>query len=397
MAPRRGIINSMTNLLKSDWADFDPAELRLILLQYIGKPGQYSGREQDPNTFYLPLTGTSCQVKLTFSDEKKIIAIETGPAFDNERWERVEEEVEKEGPPKVGREVSFSSFRVEGSWHGEQSGVQILPPPPGAPLAPYESGEHPFIIEYPFKISVNELWPITNFRRMRMHRQVTFLLNTLLKGYTTLQPRRSRHFWATVKDDSSDPDIRWVQEFYFTKFGKIVQDELSSPIGESLEEVEPEAYYASVGHDGRALRMPADLDDSICCYLALTKENRNKFDRAGFWTQMASRQWTTSLSAAFASLAIAIESLSESGHTRRAEKFRNFIEQNAPGASLESRRQGMYGLRSDILHGSSLFEMDQDTDFGWSPPEEKEKELLQELWGLTRIAMRNWLKTPQPS
>ena len=39
-------------------------------------------------------------------------------------------------------------------------------------------------------------------------------------------------------------------------------------------------------------------------------------------------------------------------------------------------------------------EMDQDTDFGWSPPEQKEKDLLGELWGLTRIAMRNWLRKP---
>ena len=57
----------------------------------------------------------------------------------------------------------------------------------------------------------------------------------------------------------------------------------------------------------------------------------------------------------------------------------------------------MYALRSDILHGSGLMEMDQDVHFGWAPPEENERDLIGELWGLTRIAMRNWLKNPTPT
>ncbi|HEV8524120.1 MAG TPA: hypothetical protein VGQ71_06435, partial [Terriglobales bacterium] len=128
-----------------------------------------------------------------------------------------------------------------------------------------------------------------------------------------------------------------------------------------------------------------------CRYKGLSKANREKFGRAGFWMDMASRQWTISLSASFASLAIAVESLAERGNLGAAARFRNFIERYAPGASLENRRREMYALRSDILHGSGLMEMDQDSDFSWAPPEQKEKDLLEELWRLTRIAMRNWL------
>ena len=57
----------------------------------------------------------------------------------------------------------------------------------------------------------------------------------------------------------------------------------------------------------------------------------------------------------------------------------------------------MYALRSDIVHGSALIQMDQDADFGWAPPEQKEKDIMKELWGLTRIGMRNWLKNPTPT
>jgi hypothetical protein len=385
-----------TNLLQPGWTDLDSAEIRFILLERIGRHGQYDGRNRNPNTFYLPLAGPSCRIKLTFSDSKQIVAIEPGPAFDGAQWAQVVEEIESSGPYKVGRDCSFSSYRVTGSWRGKRSGVQILPPPTDSPRAPCEIAEHPFILEFPVKVS--DLLRITNFRRMREHRQLTFLLNVLLAGHSTIQPRRPRHLWATVHDEGVPRmEVKWVQEFYFANFGEAVRNELSPPAAETLEEVDAEPYYARVGHDCRPLRVPTDLDDSICCYMQLSKANREKFVRAGFWMDMASRQWTVSLSASFASLAIAVESLAERSSLGAAARFRNFIERYAPGASLENRRREMYALRSDILHGSGLMEMDQDADFGWAPPEQKEKDLLGELWGLTRIAIRNWLKNPTPT
>jgi len=221
-----------TNLLQSGWFDLDPAELRFILLERIGKPGQYDGRDSNPNTFYLPLAGSSCRIKLTFSDSKQIVAIEPGPAFDAAQWEKVVADVECSGPIKVGRDCSFSSFRVAGSWRGKRSGIQILPPPADAPRAPSEMAEHPFILEYPVKVS--DLWPITNFRRMREHRQLTFLLNVLLAGSTTIQPRRSRQLWALVHEEGVvSEEVKWVQEFYFTNMGEFVRDVLSCPAAET--------------------------------------------------------------------------------------------------------------------------------------------------------------------
>jgi len=90
---------------------------------------------------------------LTFSGAK-IVAIEPGPAFNTSEWKRIGEEIEKSilaGPLKVGRDFSFSSFRVPGSWKGERSGLQILPPPDDAPQAPVELAAHPFILEFPME------------------------------------------------------------------------------------------------------------------------------------------------------------------------------------------------------------------------------------------------------
>jgi hypothetical protein len=397
------------NLLNEVWSKLDYFELMHVLHERIGHPGQYDG--VSTNKFYLPLADESCRIVLTFRDNK-ITAIKPGPAFDADEWDRISEEIKQSivnGSQKVGRDYSFSSFRVQGSWQGDHSGVQILPPPDDAPRADFERAEHPFILEFPVKAS--DLWPITNYRRMRKHRNLTLLLNILLAGRTSLQPRRSEHFWAIVSRKNNDPEIKWVQQFYFAKLEEPVNDELSPPTDEWLEVVEPEEYYTRVGLDGKGLRVPADLDESICLYLQLSPENRAKFDRAVFWMDKASRQWTISVSSSFASLVSAVESLTDRGTSHpvycdkckdnrdhevpgATERFRAFFEKYAPGTSLRKRRSDMYSLRSGILHGSDLMQLDQDLDFGWAPPWWNEFELHSELWSLTRIGLRNWLKNP---
>jgi hypothetical protein len=255
------------NLLSNRWTDFDSTELRLLIDKRIGGPGQYHNRFNNPNTLYLPLAEESCRIGLTFHN-KKIIAIEPGPAFDRAQWERVSEEIETSllaGPMKVGREYSFSSFRVPGSWRGKRCGVQILPPPDDVPRAHVEIAEHPFILEFPIKAS--DFWPVTNHRRMREYRNLTLLLNVLLASRISLQSRQAKHFWAGMPRDDNHYESKWVQQFFFAKLGSAVIDELSPPAGEQLEEVEPEEYYTNVGHDGKGLHVPADLDESICLYL----------------------------------------------------------------------------------------------------------------------------------
>jgi hypothetical protein len=130
--------------------------------------------------------------------------------------------------------------------------------------------EHPFILEFPVKAS--DFWPLTNYRRMRDHRELTLLLNVLLAGNTSYQPPRSEHFWALILPASNEastpesakksvwrrliararkylgpwlkfvpriaarkpptvtsPDIRWVQQHYFAPLGEACVDELSPP------------------------------------------------------------------------------------------------------------------------------------------------------------------------
>jgi hypothetical protein len=401
----------MTNLLTESWKSFDSYELRLLFDKHFGGPGQYDGREDNPNTIYLPLAREACQIALTYGDDK-LVAIEPGPAFDAAKWQQSSEEIKKSmlgGPLKVGREYSFSSgHRVTGSWRGARSGVQILPPPEHAPQAPMEMADHPFILEYPIRAS--DFPKLTNYRRIREHRKLTLLLNLLLAGGARLQPLRSKHFWASVSRGCRW-ETTWVQEFFFSDLGPPVLDELSAPASERLAALEPEEYYANAGIDGTGLRVPADLDESICLYLDLQESKRDQFDRAAFWMDAAACQWTNSASSSFASLVTACESLTNRGTKHHVycakcnadsehevpgarERFRAFFENYAPGASFRKRRTQMYSLRSGILYGSKLMQLDQNLRFGWDPPGWDQTELHRELWSVTRMAARNWLKNP---
>jgi hypothetical protein len=386
-----------TNLLRPGWEELDSFELRILLDNRIGGPGQYHGRETEPDRFYLPCAGAQCRLALTYRG-RQIVCVDPGPAFDAAEWDCIAEEIEASvltGPTKVGRDYSFSSYCVQGSWRGELSGVQILPPHPDAPSARVLMAEHPFILEFP--VQETRLWPLTNHRRLREHRNLTLLLNALLEGRTNVQPRRGGHFWGCFHRDGGATEIRWVQNFYFAPFGECILDAPSPLKDTRLEEIEAARYFDVVrGIDGDGLRVPTDLDDSICRYQRLHRRRGEEFNRAAFWLDMASRQWNISMSASFAALVSTIESLINTRGRGSTRRFRDFFERYAPGASLAPRRERMYDLRSGILHGSELMTIDEDVSFGWDPPWLNERELHEELWTLTRIAVRNWLRSPPP-
>jgi hypothetical protein len=198
----------------------------------------------------------------------------------------------------------------------------------------------------------------------------------------------------------SATNIRWAQVFYDAPLGEIVRDAPSPLSGERLEEIAGARYHEEVvGLDGRGLRVPSDLDESICQYQGLSRERREEFDRAAIWLDLARRYHAASTSASFAALVSAVEALVNSdglGRGDRTRRFKEFFSTYAPGASLETRREEMYRLRSGILHGSELMELDEDLYLDWNPPSFSDRNLYGELWGLTRTAMRNWLKSPPP-
>lgn len=389
----------LTNLLRTTWTQLDSYELRLLLDGRIGGPGQYDNCRVDPKRIDLPLAGADCRVTLTYSGQA-ITCIEPGQAFDQSQWDAIAEEIETKilaGPRRIGREFSFCSHRVPGSWYGNQSEVQILPPPSESPTAPVECADHPFILEFPIRDAGYR--PINHYRRMREHRRLTLLLNTLLAARLSIQnDRRHGHSWGCFPTADGELDVRWVQNSYVGPLGEGIVDVPSSSPTDFLEVVPAHQYFEKVrGIDGLGLRVPSDLDASIRRYQQLPLVRREEFDRAAYWLDMSSRLWTISTSLSFGSLVAAVESLINKRGRGSAARFRDFIERYAPCASLEDRRKKMYELRSDIHHGSSLMTLDHDISFGWDPPGLYEMELHEQLGELTRRVIRSWLRNPPPS
>jgi hypothetical protein len=399
------------NLLTGKWPTLDRGELRVLLNEVIGGPGQ-THRAVSKKHFYLPLAGERCRVALVLDKAGAITEVEPGPAFDAREWEQISEEIENavlKGPMKAGREYSFSSHRVLGSWRGARSGVQILPPPADAPRAPVEMAQHPFILEFP--VMETRRWPLTNYRRIRDHRHLTLLLNVLLRGRISLMSDRSAHFWAIIPVEGAPGEhkTQWVQRYFFGPLEPCVRDELSPPAEKSIRVIEAAQYRSGIfGVDGEGLRLPSDLDDSICAYQALSPANRAKFNRAAFWLDIASAVWETSASASFAALVSAVETFTEQGERHSficpecgeqgthelvgaTKRFKAVL-----GAHAETIPLGkMYGLRSEILHGAELMRLDKEINFGWDPPEHDQWEMIDGLWRAVKDAMREWLRNPQ--
>ncbi len=93
----------------------------------------------------LPLACEQCRVSLTY-EGAKTIAIEPGPVFDHQEWDRICAEIEgpiMKGPPRVGRDIN-------GWWRGELSKVQN---PAGASkrARANEGADNPFILEFPIQ------------------------------------------------------------------------------------------------------------------------------------------------------------------------------------------------------------------------------------------------------
>jgi hypothetical protein len=400
-----------TNLLAGKWPDLDRTELRLLLHEVVGGPGQFMNRAANPNRFHLPLAGPSCRVTLVFDKAGTLDAIEPGPAFDAAQWEQIAEEIDSSllaGPRKVGREFSFCGHRVVGSWRGPKSGVQIVPPPDDAPRAPVELAQHPFILEFP--LTETRRWPVTNYRRKRDHRNLTLLLNVLLNTRMSLMTERAPHFWAVLSNADGSHRTEWLQQSFFANLGPPVQDQLSPAAPTSIQTFNPEQYADIIGIDGLPLRLPDNLDESICAYRALSRDNRAKFDRAAFWLDISRANWETSVSVTFAALVSAIEALTERGESHSfvcpvckqkgthepmgaTKRFLQFLKAHASKKQLGR----MYGLRSDILHGTDLMLIDQGRDFGWGPPSSEEMDMVRELWSAATAAIRNWLRNPCPA
>jgi hypothetical protein len=394
------------------WNNVDRHELRLLLAERIGGPGQYANQLQFPSQFHLPLAGSTCQVIVKFK-HKKVNSIEPGDAFDINTWNITATDIDKlcaVGVQQIAREFSFCNVPVLGSWLGKESGIQICPAPLKAPRPDQIFAENPFILEFPIQIS--SIASVDAYRRQNMHQKYTSMLNLFLNRRILLQSVQPKHSWSITRLKNGDIESAWSQQGYFAELGPVLTKAHSVGTWPEMILSKSEEYNSFDFYRGDELSISDELDDLICHYQRLSTGDLEKVDRAAYWFDLSSHQGNLSLSASFVSLVSAIESFVGRGEIHKVKcrtcdveidhevpgalaRFRAFLEQYAPGHGLKKDRDKMYDLRSSIAHGSDLFLVDQNRDFGWDPPGSYERELFGSLWRVSKVAIRNWLKSRQ--
>lgn len=387
----------MKNLLRPNWSDIDSGDLVAVLSQVFG-----GSQLSSEDTVSYP-NADEARITLRY-EEGRIASITPGPEFDTSEWAAVGGRIEKElleSTPAIARNIAFCSYRVHGWWRSDKLPLQILPPPPEAPVAPVELAAHPFVIELPIMKSAN--WVVTNNRRTREYRRLTALLSVLLEGQVTSISPTVRHFWAFLADATA---AAWVQEGYFSPNFQVEADALSQPKGEPMVVVAAQDYYSAFGHESwRGLQVPETLEHSLEAYQGLSPAQRKRFDRACYWWDMKDRFWSLSQSASYGALVTAVEALVEepTGQgscptCRRSlapgptKLFQDFLETYTSGGGVMARaRAKMYAVRSAISHGGKLMGNDLEVEWGLNPATVSERDLHGDLWRLVRNALINWL------
>lgn len=395
------------NLLPETWRDVDSHELRLLLKERIGGSGQYDLEISGDDPIHIPLAREECKLLLTYK-KGYISEILAGPAFISSEWQAIVEEVEKtlrNGADVAARTIAFSSFRVLGVWASQNSSVRILPPPESAPKPQMEIAEHPFVLEYSYKSVVSE--SVTKYRANVAFQRITLLLNALLIGRTSSQPSSGTSMW-TSRLVNEVPHYEWSHQGYFASLADYPPTSELLATQSELASIPDVAYYGVIGLDGNGLRVPESLDDSLAKFFALDSVSAAKMTRALYWFDVAGRVYSLSMSASFAALVSSIEALTERGNEQNVlcpncghvvtretpgatKRFVDLVGRLAPGASDKRSRDRIYELRSRVLHGSALMQLDELKFVGWDPPEWKEQVHHHQLWRLTSQILRGWL------
>jgi hypothetical protein len=421
------------NLLAEIPPGVDLYELRELLGLRIGGPGQYDDGDSK-RRLYLPLARAECRLVLVYKKNSATLQrIEPGAAFEEAQWQQIITEAQDSllsGSMKFGRDYCLAGRRVLGSWRGRKSGIQILPPLADVPIAPVEMVQHPFVLECP--LQTTREWRLTNYRRRRLIRVTAMLLNVLLD--TSIRPHwtvQSDHLWVSVpgvdtrrfkfdrlrrwlhlpKRPPPPSRIEWGQEFFYAPLDQLVIDEQSPPAKRAIPEFESDRPMGDPERPIEELYVPHDLDESLCAYAQLREEHRERLNRSLYWFQLASRFGYRHMAASFLAMVSAIEALIEthSGHDALCsvcgeaflhrvpgptKAFRTLLARYVPGPQFDSRRNEMYALRSGLVHGTALMELDDERYSVWDPAQHQQTELWTELFGITRIAIRNWLNDP---
>jgi hypothetical protein len=291
--------------------------------------------------------------------------------------------------------------------------MQILPPPPEAPLPPSMGGDHPFVLEYPIRA-----WRTPALRHRRRFKNVlewALVLNALLYGSIKHSGGpRSRHLWA-VKSGEFEPCF-WAKESYVVPGYPDYVNALAGQ-GVTLPVVPAQEYF---GDRNKLIRadlidrffVPDNLDKLIAAFSCLEGAKRRRFLQSAAAIYATDGLWDVSVSSYFLACVQAIETFVDPlpripcstckkdigpGPTKR---FRETIEKYRGAVGVDKKvLDGLYRVRSALTHGSYLFQMDEapwSVGYASSVMQTKEFDDSRLATTVAREVLRNWLLSQAP-
>jgi hypothetical protein len=314
----------------------------------------------------------------------------------HELLEQVEADLNDERIAEYGVEILFADRPVVGGFRFGSLPMQILPPPPEAPRPTNAGeGEHPFVLEYPMRAHRT---PELRLKR-RYNNAVKWarILNALLYGsigwYSSPRPRQ---MWVTKSGDIEGPSFRANKAYCFPA-RRILTNELSEQTA-LLPVVPADAYFGGPRSRAQAdlpmdtFFIPDNLDQLVAAFLRLDSARQRQFLRCANSIYIARELWDVSVSSYFLACVQAIETLVGRSKENRTEHVKKFIDKYCVTADTDrSIVNDLYKVRSDIVHGSYLFQLDATPGFFNAAASSQELETFGPALTLAKNGLRKWL------
>jgi hypothetical protein len=395
------------DLLESLYArDADQFEFEQLLLTHFGNGASAVPEEIE----YRHQGDVQAALILHYSEDGVLGRIERGPGLlaadvpDLQR--KIREVLLAPTAERIGVRVLFAAPPIK-RWFRFKNEFQIVPAPSEAPRPEFLMGDHPVMLEVPFRTTSDP--QIRLLRRMRREREIELLCGALFLGLKGSIGQNTRHHWVLATNPASGSDwaSRYCQGAYVWPGQVSERDSFSSVEGvPAATRIVADKYYALHGASvDRDFEVPDSIDALLAAFFSSSRQDQDHFLRAAFWFQHAQRSFSVSQSAAYTALVSAIEALVPPplGQTRCKEcnqnvgsgptqRFVEFIERYAPTPWVDKReRRKLYAVRSSITHGGRLLHHDRVAWGGFTARGLQDMQDVTAMWRLVRVAFVNWL------
>jgi hypothetical protein len=348
------------------------------------------------------------EVALTLTYRGRRLAdIEDGPGLSDETRETLRDDVAAlvaADETVVWRDVFFNGFPVDGYWSYRDE-WQIVPAPPQAPRPDVMIADHPFIVELrvPWHPDRAMLMGAIQGRRAW---ELQLTLNLVLRGgIKRFSARAPDHTWAFVPARDGELRAEWVWPGYSIPDWTYQSPEFTPTDSlRPLPEVSDDVYRTRVGiGTDDVFEVPAVLGPLLDAGHAVGPETRDRFLHACYWYERSGAAWNMSVSLGHIAAVNAIETIMPPGEVDRCpecglnrapgitRRFHDFVERYAPLVSKQDR-DGIYKLRSSLVHQGHQFDIDRPGPWGaLVPGDQKQRDTYQAARIVARDAIIAWL------